>query len=203
MYASRVNAGLVNGTMPADSMLACLARKARGRRRLSGLLASCRSLFLAALSSTGIWMICVPRAMAVDVSTQAQLNTAVANGSSISITSGDLALSSGQTLSPTADLAIAAGASLDTTAAGGQQVGSLAGDGTLTIGTTTFVFGTDNANTGLFRHRGFEQSGLRQSFGDPRQDRNGNTDDRWRELQSGLDVHCARRNGRRRAARHP
>ncbi|MEJ0049943.1 MAG: autotransporter domain-containing protein [Methylovirgula sp.] len=100
-----------------------------------------------ALSSASILLICVPRAMAVDVSTQAQLNTAVADGNSINITSGDLALSSGQTLSSTADLAIAAGASLDTTAAGSQQVGSLAGGGTLTVGTTTFVFGADNTNT--------------------------------------------------------
>ncbi len=85
--------------------------------------------------------------MAADVSTQAQLNTAVANGSSINITSGDLALSSGQTLSSTADLAISTGASLDTSAAGSQQVGSLAGGGTLTIGTSLFVFGADNAST--------------------------------------------------------
>ncbi|MEI9916923.1 MAG: autotransporter domain-containing protein [Methylovirgula sp.] len=85
--------------------------------------------------------------MAADVSTQAQLNTAVANGSSINITSGDLALSSGQTLSSTADLAISTGASLDTSAAGSQQVGSLAGGGTLSIGTSLFVFGADNAST--------------------------------------------------------
>jgi hypothetical protein len=63
-------------------------------------------------------------AFAVDVSTQAQLDQAVADGAaSINVVTGNLALTGAQTFNPAVDLSIAAGASLSVAGATNNQVG--------------------------------------------------------------------------------
>jgi hypothetical protein len=88
-------------------------------------------------------------ALAVDVSTQAQLDAAIAAGAtSINVVSGNLALTGVQTFNPAVDLTIAAGASLSVANANNNQVlGSLSGAGTLTVGVKAIGVGNNNTNS--------------------------------------------------------
>ncbi len=86
-------------------------------------------------------------AVAVDVSTQSELDTAVsAQSNPINIVAGNLALSGGQTIAPATDLTVATGASLSVSNAN-QTIGSLSGGGTVTAGTTLLIAGGNNAST--------------------------------------------------------
>jgi hypothetical protein len=106
-------------------------------------------------------------AFAVDVSTQAQLDQAVADGAtSINVVAGNLALTGAQTFNPAVDLSIAAGASLSVSGATNNQViGSLAGAGTLTLGLKAIAVGGDNANTAFSGTISMTNQGYNPTYG--------------------------------------
>ena len=106
-------------------------------------------------------------AFAVDVSTQAQLDQAVADGAtSINVVAGNLALTGAQTVNPAVDLSIAAGASLSVSGATNNQViGSLAGAGTLTLGLKAIAVGGDNANTAFSGTISMTNQGYNPTYG--------------------------------------
>ena len=106
-------------------------------------------------------------AFAVDVSTQAQLDQAVADGAaSINVVTGNLALTGAQTFNPAVDLSIAAGASLSVAGATNNQViGSLAGAGTLTLGLKGIAVGGDNANAAFSGTISMNNQGYNPTYG--------------------------------------
>src|SRR6516162_2311513 len=106
-------------------------------------------------------------AFAVDVSTQAQLDQAVADGAaSINVVAGNLALTGAQTFNPAVDLSIAAGASLSVAgAANNQVIGSLAGAGTLTLGLKGIAAGGDNANAAFSGTISMTNQGYNPTYG--------------------------------------
>src|SRR5262249_46212528 len=106
-------------------------------------------------------------AFAVDVSTQAQLDAAIAaSATSINIVSGNLALTGAQTFNPAVDLTIAAGASLSVANANANQaLGSLSGAGTLTVGLKTIGVGTNNTNTAFSGTISLTNQGYNPSYG--------------------------------------
>ena len=82
-----------------------------------------------------------------DISTQSELDAAISAGSNkINITAGNLALSGSQSIAPTADLTVAAGASLSLSNAN-QTVGALSGGGAIALGTTFLTAGGNNNST--------------------------------------------------------
>src|SRR5262245_17506352 len=106
-------------------------------------------------------------AFAVDVSTQAQLDQAVADGAaSINVVAGNLALTGAQTFNPAVDLSIAAGASLSVAGATNNQViGSLAGAGTLTLGLKGIAVGGNNANAAFSGTISMTNQGYNSTYG--------------------------------------
>jgi fibronectin-binding autotransporter adhesin len=106
-------------------------------------------------------------AFAVDVSTQAQLDQAVADGAaSINVVTGNLALTGAQTFNPVVDLSIAVGASLSVAGATNNQViGSLAGAGTLTLGLKGIAVGGDNANAAFSGTISMTNQGYNPTYG--------------------------------------
>jgi len=106
-------------------------------------------------------------AFAVDVSTQAQLDQAVANdAASINVVAGNLALTGAQTFNPAVDLSITAGASLSVAGATNNQViGSLAGAGTLTLGLKGIAVGGNNANAAFSGTISMTNQGYNSTYG--------------------------------------
>jgi fibronectin-binding autotransporter adhesin len=106
-------------------------------------------------------------AFAVDVSTQAQLDQAVADGAaSINVVAGNLALTGAQTFNPAVDLSIAAGASLSVAGATNNQViGSLRGAGTLTLGLKGIAVGGNNANAAFSGTISMTNQGYNSTYG--------------------------------------
>src|SRR5262249_30135273 len=103
-------------------------------------------------------------ALAVDISTQAQLDAAIAGGvTTINIVAGNLALSNAQTFASGTDLTVAAGASLSI--ASNQVVGSLAGAGTLNLGTNGLAVGTNNSNTAFSGTINLTNQGYNPTYG--------------------------------------
>ncbi|WP_026606988.1 autotransporter domain-containing protein [Methylocapsa acidiphila] len=93
-------------------------------------------------------MLSISSAGAVDVSTQGELDAAIAaNLNPINIVAGNLAVSAAQTIAPTTDLTVAAGASLNLANANNQTIGSLSGGGTVALGTKTLIAGGDGNST--------------------------------------------------------
>ncbi len=103
-------------------------------------------------------------ALAVDISTQAQLDAAIAGGvTTINIVAGNLALSNAQMFASGTDLTVAAGASLSI--ASNQVVGSLTGAGTLNLGTNGLAVGTNNSNTAFSGTINLTNQGYNPTYG--------------------------------------
>jgi hypothetical protein len=102
--------------------------------------------------------------LAVDISTQAQLDAAIAAGATtINIVAGNLALSNAQTFAVGTDLTVAAGASLSM--ASNQAVGSLSGAGTLILGTNGLAVGSNNTNTAFSGTINLTNQGYNPTYG--------------------------------------
>jgi hypothetical protein len=84
--------------------------------------------------TVAVLLLGTPAAFGADVSTQSQLNAAIAaSANPINVTSGALVVSAGQTIASTTDLIVAPGASLDLSSAL-QTIGSLSGGARLRSG---------------------------------------------------------------------
>ncbi|MGC1183276.1 autotransporter outer membrane beta-barrel domain-containing protein [Legionella sp.] len=95
----------------------------------------------------GILLTATSNVQATDVSTQAELDAAVASQANpINIIAGNLELLGAQTFAIDTDLSVAAGASLSV-ANTTQIIGSLSGQGTIFAGTQLLVAGVNNTDT--------------------------------------------------------
>ncbi|WP_171015109.1 autotransporter-associated beta strand repeat-containing protein, partial [Methylocystis sp. B8] len=104
-------------------------------------------------------------AFGADVSTQSQLNAAIAaSANPINVTSGALVVSVGQTIASTTDLIVAPGASLDLSSAL-QMIGSLSGGGALTLGTSSLIVGGNNSSTSFSGTIGMTHQGYESTYG--------------------------------------
>ena len=140
---------------------------ARARRWPARLCARRALLSGSALVSAGLCLslAVVPTpVLAVDISTQAQLDAAIAAGqTTINIVAGNLALSNAQTFAAGTDLTVASGASLST--ASNQAVGSLSGARTLILGTNGLAVGTNNTNTAFSGTINLTNQGYNPTYG--------------------------------------
>ncbi|MFH0295770.1 autotransporter domain-containing protein [Bradyrhizobium sp. 31Argb] len=92
-------------------------------------------------------MLYVSDARAIDVSTQGELDAAIATGADpVNIVAGNLALSGSQAFAPNTDVTVAPGASLALSNAN-QIVGSIGGGGIVTLGTQGLAVGANNTDT--------------------------------------------------------